>query len=274
MALKIQQQYTTQADALYSMAQGSKYFDESAYSLSLQQGRGDEFIMAVLGTEDATTPETFNNYYYNKLQGTDKLDYLSTEFYLDRNQTDTDEQGNTYNVYDKAMEYFDYQIEQIEAEEIYNNMSGFEKGLATVGVMLGEAANAVYSTIENVLDAITLVGGGVADLVTGFQFHEEISKGTTEAIAFDLTGTGAIGDALSDFRSKYTAIDEIGFLKFLDDVIVGTAQMVPLFIPGGQVVYMSSMAGMSARDAIQNNPDIDLWNLTAYTVLTLSLIHI
>ena len=271
MALKIQQQYTTQADALYSMAQGSKYFDESAYSLSLQQGRGDEFIMAVLGTEDATTPETFNNYYYNKLQGTDKLDYLSTEFYLDRNQTDTDEQGNTYNVYDKAIEYFDYQVEQIEAEEIYNNMSGFEKGLATAGVMLGEAFNAVYSTIENVLDALTLAGGVLADAVTVGQFHEEISEGTKWAISQDLTGTGAIGDALSEFRSKYTAIDENGILKFLDDVIVGTAQMAPLFIPGGNVVYMTSMAGMSARDAIQNNPDIDLLNLTAYTALTTGL---
>lgn len=268
MALRIQQQYTTQADALYNRAQGSKYFDDSAYAQSIRQDRGDEFILAVLGTEDTDTPTTFNDYIYNKLQGTDKLDYLSVEYYLDRNQTDTDEQGNTYNVYDKAMEYFDYQVEQIEIEEAYNNMSGFEKAMATIGTMIGEAANAVYGVVENLIDAVTLAGGALADVLTFGQFHEDISEGTKWAISQDLTGTGALGDALADIRHRYTAIDRNGFVNFLDNVIVGTAQMAPLFLPGGNVAYMASMAGMTARDAIQNNPDIDLLNLVTYVGAT------
>ena len=87
MPLKIQQQYATQADALYNMAQGSEYFDDLAYSQSLAQGRGDEFILSVLGTEDLTTPDSFNDYYYNKLQGlkhpsAPHIIYLSTTMHL------------------------------------------------------------------------------------------------------------------------------------------------------------------------------------------------
>lgn len=266
MPLKIQQQYATQADALYNMAQGSEYFDDLAYSQSLAQGRGDEFILSVLGTEDLTTPDSFNDYYYNKLQGTDKLDYLSTQYYLDRNQTDTDDQGNTYNVYDKAMEYFDYQIEQIEAQETYENMNGFEKFLANTATIIGDTVNSIYSVIEGTVDAITLAVGGLSDLVTAFQFHEDISEGTKWAISQDLTGTGALAESLADFRSKYTRIDENDFLKFVDDAISGIAQNLTVFIPYvGPMLFYTSILGSSATDAVQRNPDIDIWSAIGYS---------
>lgn len=280
MPLKIGQQYVTQSDALYDMASNSKYFDESGYAAALQAGRGDEYSMAVIGASDQEAPVDFVQQNYDRLTGTDKLDYLATTFYMDKTSTDTDEQGNTYNVYDRAMEYFNYKISEAESAEIYANMSGFEKGMATIGTMLGEAANAIYGIIENVIDAGILIGGGLADAVTFGQFHEDISGGTKWAISKDLTGTGYIAEQLADFRHKYTAIDKNKFLQIMDEVTVGIARMMPLFVfPGtafsiagkaisyGSLIYGASMFGGTAAEAIQKNPDIDLFNLTTYTGL-------
>ena len=71
MALKITQQYATQADALYDIASNSKYFDEGGYSAALEAGRGDEYKMAVIGASEQEAPSDFSRYFYDKLQGTD-----------------------------------------------------------------------------------------------------------------------------------------------------------------------------------------------------------
>lgn len=274
MALKITQQYATQADALYDIASNSKYFDEGGYSAALEAGRGDEYKMAVIGASEQEAPSDFSRYFYDKLQGTDKLDYLATTFYMDKNLTDTDKSGNIYNVYDNAMNYFSYKVGEQEAAEIYENMSGFDKAMTTVGVMLGEVANAVYGTLEGIIDAFTLVGGTLADALTVGQFHEQILGGTKWAISQDVTGTGAIAENLAETRHKYTRIDQDQFLKIIDEVGVGLARMLPLFTIGGllgSAVYMTGLAGQTAAEAIQKNPDIDLYSLTAYTGLVVGV---
>lgn len=269
MALKFTKkphEYISEAAYVYDVAKTSKYFDKSVYDALSETGDDEElkqYIYGIAGAKDKVS-DVFNITDYSYLKSPqDKASYTLWMLYGDKNETATDEEtGETYNVYDRTKQYFDYQVQKGIDKEIFDNLSGFEKTMNTVGGVVGNALNSVYGMVENILDlGILAVGGSV----TGAFGWGEGWDAVKSAAAFDLTGTGAIQRALKDYTDKNTYIGNNQFASYANDVVSGLAQYAINFIPvAGPWIYYGSMAGGAMSEAVSANPEIDYYSLMMY----------
>ena len=258
--------YMSEMSYVYDVAKTSQYFDKSVYdSLSGAGNQEDvkQYLYGVAGAKDIVSDAFDKDDYSYLTSAEDKAAYTVWALYGDKTETVTDETtGETYNLWEKQKEYFDQQIQAGIDKEIFDNMSGFEKTMNTIGGVVGNALNSVYGMLENILDLGTLAIGGIG---TGFGLWDEGWEGVKKAAAYDLTGTGAIQNALDEYSRKNTYIGKNKFATFVNDVASGVAQFSVNFIPVvGTAAYWTSMYGGAVSDAVQANPDIDYFTLMLY----------
>ena len=278
MAVSFTPTYFNKRQYLYDTALSSDKFNSDKFNEldTIDPQQADMFAELSIGAKDKQS-NTFNVIDYNRLSAEDSMLYLYNEFYVDKEETATDEEtGETYNVYDRNNEYLQYKIQEAIDQEIFNSLNGWEKFWATVGTALASAATEVYGVLEGLIDGVTLLLGGAADLLTAGQFHEEISEGTKKALSYDVTGVGYLRDEINDITRKYTYIDKSTGWKVFNDVVVGITQMAPLALnaiaPGvGTGIYYGSMSGRTAEEKAITNPDIDLWALISYTAASVGV---
>lgn len=277
MAVKFTKRYFSEAERLYDTALGtSKRFNTDEYN-QLKSKDPDlaltySYLHAGLSDKDTSN---FDDTYYNMLSAEDKITYLNNEYYTDKTETAVDETtGETFNVYDRTKEYLDYKFQEGVDKAYFESLSGFEKAMGTIGGVLGNAVNALYSTVEGVIDATLLLSSWIANIGDGkVGVDTEASKRIKGWIGEDLTGTRAFGEHLQQFAKRNTYIDKNAVAKTINDVASGLAQMVPLALnvvaPGiGTATYFTGMAGNTAGQAVYENPDINSGWLAFYTLGT------
>lgn len=276
MAVKFTKRYFSEAEYLYDTAAGtSKWFNQDDYNTLLQKDPDDALTYTYLhaGLSDKDT-SNFDTAYYNMLSAEDRLAYINNEYYTDRNEMAVDtETGESYNVYNRTKEYLDYKFQEGADKAYFESLNGFEKVMSTIGGVLGNAVNALYSTVEGMVDLTLLIASGIANIGDGkIGAETEAGKKLKSWIGEDLTGTRAFSEHLQQFAKRNTYIDKNGFAKAINDVASGLTQMVPLVIPGfGQTLYFSGMAGNVAGEAVYENPDIDYSKLFFYTAGTTAI---
>lgn len=242
MAVQVTRKYTNTADIYYDLAKQSPLFREEDYNSWGETGEHIDYLETIAGTKDKTS-DSFNIKDYDLLDKEDRLGYLMNEYYGDKNSEE----------YRKNKEYFDQTIQYKKDEILYASLSDFEKVINSIGGILGNAANELFlGTIEGLID----LGGTIV--------------GAKDFVAQDITGVSANREALQNYARKYTYLDKSGFWKVTNDVVTGITQMAPLALnvvaPGvGTGIYFGSMAGRTAEEAIQANPDIDYLSLIGYT---------
>lgn len=241
--------YISESAYMYDVAQTSKYFDKSVYDSLISSGNEqliEQYVYGVAGARDKTSA-TFNKHDYDYLSDEDKAGYFLTTFYTDENSDE----------YRQNMAYYQSKVEEAIDKETYNSLNWFEKSMATVGGLVGNAVNeTLLGTIEGLIDL-----GAVA-------------VGQKDWAAKDITGVGANRESLQKFARAYSYLDKNKFMQIANDVTTGIAQMLPMIAlnipaPGlGTAVYFGAMAGNTAADAVRTNPDIDYLSLIGYTAAT------
>jgi hypothetical protein len=116
MAIKFTPTYTSENEMIYDLATSSPLFDENTFNDLLKTNQAYDYTNIIAGAHDKSLSD-FNFKDYNYLDSEDKFAYLLTELYLDRDETGVDELGNTYNIYERNKEYFNYKIKEAIAEE-------------------------------------------------------------------------------------------------------------------------------------------------------------
>lgn len=255
MALKFTRKpsnYISETAYAYDVAQTSKYFDKSVYETLAETGNNEaiqQYLFGVAGAGDKTS-EYFNEHDYKYLSNEDKANYTIWSLYVDRDETDVDDQtGETYNVWERQKEYFDYKVQEGIDKETYNSLNSFQKTMSSIGGVVGNALNeTLLGTVEGLVDLGAVI------------------VGQKDWAAKDFTGVGANRELLQKYSRAYTYLDKNKFWKVSNDVVTGLAQMAPLAIPYvGSFIYFGAMAGNTAADAVRMNPDIDYLSLIGYT---------
>lgn len=255
MALKFTRKpsdYISETAYAYDVAQTSKYFDKSVYETLAETGNNEaiqQYLFGVAGAGDKTS-EYFNEHDYKYLSNEDKANYTIWSLYVDRDETDVDDQtGETYNVWERQKEYFDYKVQEGIDKETYNSLNSFQKTMSSIGGVVGNALNeTLLGTVEGLVDLGAVI------------------VGQKDWAAKDFTGVGANRELLQKYSRAYTYLDKNKFWKVSNDVVTGLAQMAPLAIPYvGSFIYFGAMAGNTAADAVRINPDIDYLSLIGYT---------
>lgn len=251
MAVRYRKQYTNQSEYVYDLAKSTGKFDESTYNALLASNKAEDYASAVANTAYMTS-DTFNQGKYDLLQGEDKYSYLINEYYVDKNSED----------YEKNKAYLEQQVTRAIDAKTFDSLTGFEKVINTIGGVIGNALNETFlGTIEGIVDVLGTVVGGVGSIL-----NKDFGNDVKSWVAGDATGVQAIRSDLQQYARAYTYIDKNGFAKGFNDVVTGIIKMAPLLIPGaGKFIYFSGMAGNTAEEAIQQNPDIDYMSLISYT---------
>ena len=242
MAVQVTRKYTNTADIYYDLAKQSPLFREEDYNAWGETGEHIDYLETIAGTKDKTS-DSFNIKDYDLLDKEARLGYLINEYYGDKNSEE----------YKKNKEQLDQIIQYKKDEILYASLSDFEKVINSIGGIIGNAANELLlGTVEGLID----LGGTIV--------------GAKDFVAQDTTGVAANRQDLQDFARRYTYLDKNGFWKVANDVVTGITQMAPLALnivaPGvGTGIYFGSMAGRTAEEAIQTNPNIDYLSLIGYT---------
>lgn len=257
--------YTSQNEYLEDVVSTSDLFDKEYYETAKEAGKGLEYLTIMAGTKDNIS-SSFNQTIYDELSGEDRFNYYITENVLDKSSEQ----------YASNKQYFDNKIQQIKNQQTYDGLNGFEKTMATIGGYVGNAFVQLGGIVEGLVDAsATLIGAMGSD---------DFKERTKEFIAKDTTGYNAAQQAMNDWINKYTFIDKNVVTKAINDVATGIARMTPMIIGGilapatggisakiGTSIYYASMAGNTAEQTIQANPDIDYGSLLLYTGSTTGL---
>ena len=251
MAIRYAKQYTNQSEYIYDLAKSTGKFDEQTYASLVESNKADDYASAVANTKYMTS-DTFDQKTYDLLAGEAKYNYLLNEYYVDKSSED----------YLKNKQYLDLEIQKAVDAKTFDSLNGFEKTMATIGGVVGNAINElVGGTVEGLVDVLGTVVGAVGSVINA-DFGEDVKQW----VAGDFTGVAAIRNDLARFNRAYTYIDKNGFVKGVNDVVTGLVKMAPLLIPSaGTAIYFGGMAGNVAEEAIIQNPNIDYSNLLLYT---------
>lgn len=264
MALRITKKptdYISESAYVYDVAKTSKYFDKSVYDGLVSSGNNDDieqYIYGIAGSVNKTSLDFNENDYRYLSTPEDKASYVLWSLYGDKTETAKDEStGETYNVWQRQKEYFDAKIQEGIDKETYESLNGFERTIASIGGIVGNALNeTILGTVEGLVDL-----GAVL-------------VGQKEWAAKDFTGVAANRKELQRFARAYTYLDKNKVWGVANDVVTGISQMVPMITlnavaPGlGSTVYFGAMAGNTAAEAVRANPDIDYLSLMGYTIAT------
>lgn len=251
MAIRYAKQYTNQSEYIYDLAKSTGKFDEQTYASLVKRNKADDYASAVANTKYMTS-DTFDQKTYDLLAGEAKYNYLLNEYYVDKSSED----------YLKNKQYLDLEIQKAVDAKTFDSLNGFEKTMATIGGVVGNAINElVGGTVEGLVDVLWTAVGAV-----GSVFNADFGEAVKQWVAEDFTGVAAIRNDLARFNRAYTYIDKNGFAKGVNDVVTGIAKMAPLLLPyAGTAIYFGGMAGNVAEEAIIQNPDINYGNLVLYT---------
>lgn len=251
--------YTSENEYLYDLGKSTGYFDEDYYELSKEAGSDYQYLQMMASLHQTGVSATFDPVLYSKLSGDERFNYLATENFMDKSSQE----------YVNSSQYFKQREQEIKNDEIYNSLTGFEKTLSTVGGWFGSLGLGVYGLGEGLIDAVALIGGGIAGLV-----DNQIWEDTKDFMAKDITGYNAAQKALTEFRQTYTFENKQQWMGAINDIFGAIGQMAPMLVTGGAsavikgigtAAYYVGMAGNTAEQAVVNNPDIDYWKLVAYT---------
>lgn len=250
-------------------AMTSEYFDLASFNAAEQTGdieQADVYMRIANLAKGVSNPE-FDKDTFDLLSGDyqNQMSYIHNTLLQDRNEI-----KDGLNVYQTTKQYLDTIIEQKEREKWYNELDGFNKFWVDFGVVLGDVGNTIWGIVDKLGDALTLLWGTSVDVATLGLLHTEISDMTKTAVSTDWTGTQAIARELDKLKSV-SRVGTTGIGKAIDEIATGIANMLPILIPGagvaGQVAYGLSMFGGAAGEAVVKNPDIDLFNLAAYSAI-------
>lgn len=259
--------YTSQNQYLEDVARSTGLFDDEYYGIAKETGKDVEYLTLIANMKDNVS-STFDRAFYDKLSGEERFNYLATEQYMNKSSDD----------YKKSQEYFNQRAKQIKNEEIYSGLNGFQKAAHSVVGFLGNAFVQVGGILEGLVDSALMSMNFLAQstgipLIAGKA--SELDEKTKELIAKDTTGYNAVQAAMNDYINAYTFIDKNFVAQTVNDVAAGLVRMVPMFIPGagqaGYVAYLASGAGNTAQGVIQENPDINYWQMFAYTAASTGL---
>jgi hypothetical protein len=249
--------YMSEATYVYDLAKTSQYFDKSVYNALANAGEDDKlrsYMYAMAGAKDKT-PVAFDKQDYEYLKPEDRALYMQTVLY---EKPDSE-------IYKNVMNYLDSAVQAEIDKEAFQSLSEFHRTMSTIGGVIGNTLNSVYGMIENIVDAAILLVGGIG---TGFGAWDDGWEGVKKAAAFDLTGTGAIQEALDEFNYKNTYIGKNKVVTAINDVAGSIGRLAINFIPYvGPFIYWASTAGSFATEALNAKPDIDFWSLLGYTAL-------
>ena len=269
MEVKYTPEYRNEQEYLYSLAQGSGLWDEKAVAEISDANRTD-YIKAMAYYNQLDDTSKFEKSKYDAIyDAEDKYNYLMWSTFSG------DEDEKTYND-NKA--YFDEKAKEGEYRRIYDSMNWFEQAGQNIKGLAYNVGSAAIQSIEGLIDAATLIGGGVGYLFGGFT-DANYEKNLMNIISKDLILPDAVKFA-QDFTHYQTGLEREFGWKVVNDITTNLARMSVNLIPGvGQFIYFASMAGNTASEAIKtkeylktkedlkNNSDMSLLDLVAYTTL-------
>jgi hypothetical protein len=260
--------YTSENEYLYDLGKTTGYFDEEYYNLAKESGSDYQYLQMMASLKQTGVSDTFDPVLYSKLSGEERFNYLATENFMDKSSED----------YSTSSQYFKQREKQIQNEEIYASLNGFEKTMTSIGGWLGNAFLQVGGIVEGLIDAAIFSGSFIAQS-TGIPAligkADELAAGTKELIGKDTLGYNAAQASMNDWINKYTFIDKNVVTQAINDITTGIVRMTPMLIPGvgqaGAILYYGSMMGNTAEQAITANPDINYGNLLLYTAGSVGL---
>lgn len=269
MAIKFKQSFVNTAQMVDSYAKLNKY-----YSAKSMEGLGESdtyTLKSMLADTINKDVSSFDRDKYDTLTKQDKVAYYYNEYYQDRNETETDDQGNTVNVYEQRKKYLDAAYQDAKARENYESLNIIGKFFTNVGGLLGNVVSTIYDIGENIIDATWLLAGGIASVVG----DKDSARSIKERLAKDTTGARAFKESLNKYLRNYTEADNDILFKTTNEVAGAIAAMVPMMIPGigpaGTFLYYTSMSGGTGNEILQNNTDIDYGRLFAYVAGTTAI---
>ena len=241
MAVKITRkpnEYFSETAYMYDIAKTSKYFDKSVYDKLASTAKDDatkKYLYTLALNHDKTISDFNQRDYDYLLSAQDKANYTLYKL-SDEHTTEMDD-------------YFHAKVQEGIDKETYNSLNGFQKTMASIGGIVGNALNeTLLGTVEGLVDL-----GAVL-------------VGQKDWAAKDFTGVGANREDLQRFSRAYSYLDKNKIWGVANDVVTGIGQMAPMLIPYvGTAIYFGAMAGNTAADAVRSNPDIDYLSLLTYT---------
>ena len=256
--------YTSENEYLYDLGKSTGYFDEEYYDLAKKSGKEFEYLQMMASAKDNIS-STFDPVLYNKLSGEERFNYFATENFMDKSSED----------YSQATKYYKQRQQQIQHQEIYDGLNGFQQAINSIGGWVGNTLLQLGGLVEGLVDVSVGLTGALGII------SEEQAKST---IAKDVTGYGAAQAAMNEWINQYTFIDKNVVTKAINDVTSGIIRMTPMIVGSvlapvtggvsaaiGTGAYYASMAGNTAEQAIQANPDINYGDLVLYTGATVGL---
>lgn len=268
MPIRFKETFVNTNQMLSSYAKANRYYDKSINDLT---GSDYDVAIGMLADTINKTVDSFDISEFKTLKGKDKLAYYYNEYYQDRNETETDDQGNTVNVYEQRKKYLDAAYQDAKARENYESLNIIGKFFTNVGGLLGNVVSTIYDIGENLIDATWFLAGSIASAVG----DKNAERSIKEQLAKDTTGARAFKESLNKYLRNYTEADNDILFKTTNEVAGAITAMVPMMIPGigpaGTFLYYTSMAGGTANEILQNNPDIDYGRLFAYVAGTTAI---
>ena len=257
--------YTSQNQYLEDVARSTGLFDDNYYAIAKESGKDVEYLQLVANAKNNLS-STFDKAFYDKLSGEERFNYFATENYMDKSSED----------YKKSVDYFNQRAKQIKNEEIYAGLNGLEKALHSTAGLLGNALLQVGGIFEGLVDVSLMSMNFLAQPFAAMTGNlDELNKKTKELISKDATGYNAAQAAMNDYINAYTFLDKNFVAQTINDVTTGLVRMAPMFIPGvgqaGYAAYLGAAAGNTAQELISTNPDINYWQVFAYTAASTGL---
>lgn len=259
----ITRRYTSLNQIVADEAFSNSLFREEDYNKAKETGTDVDYLLAMANTKD-NVAKTFDRTVYNKLSDDDRFNYFVHKNY--------GEVGSKQ--YNDTELYFNNQIEQIKKQEIYDNLSGFDKTVNSVGGLLASVGLQFVGIVENLVDAAPALVGQIAGL-----FGDDATfQASKEFVAKDITGYSAAQQQLNDYLNTYTFVDKNWFTKGLNDVLTGITRMTPMLVGNllapvtggisagiGNFMYYSSLYGSSAEELYSKNIDASWFDSLIYT---------
>lgn len=265
----ITRRYTSLNQIVADEAFSNSLFREEDYNKAKETGTDVDYLLAMANTKD-NVAETFDRTVYDRLSDDDRFNYFVHKNY--------GEVGSKQ--YNDTELYFNNQIEQIKKQEIYDNLSGFDKTVNSVGGLLANVGLQFVGIVENLVDAAPALVGQIAGL-----FGDDATfQASKEFVAKDITGYSAAQQQLNDYLNTYTFVDKNWFTKGLNDVLTGITRMTPMLVGNllapvtggisagiGNFMYYSSLYGSSAEELYSKNIDASWFDSLIYTGGTVGL---
>lgn len=287
MAKSITPIYSNNREYIYNLGQQSELFNAEDFNNTEDQ---DSYMQMLASVYGQTPTNYFDKDVYETFYDVDiKMSYLMDSYYGDPSDKD----------WIARQEAYSEQLVWDREHRAYDAMSGFEKVLSNIfltpiiGIFSGGSSllGGVFNVGKTVAGEIA---GNIASIddLTEEELNEILAEKNYTSIdqitdydvyAYVRTKTTTSNDIFTSFQDwlyhkyyRYTAVGKDGFwgdvVGVYKDVVENLTKMSVMFIPYvGKPIYFASMAGNTAREAVEENPDINTVNLMLYTSAVLGV---